>query len=38
MSTVKVYLQLRIACLHQKKITEIKLPETEENFQQNLLI
>lgn len=38
MSTVKVYLQLWIACLHQKKVTEVKLPETEENLQQYLLI
>lgn len=38
MSTVKVYLQLWIACLHQKKVTEVKLPETEEHLQQYLLI
>lgn len=38
MSIVNVYLQLQTTCLHQKTITEIKLPETEENVQQDLLI
>lgn len=38
MSTVKVYLQLWIACLHQKRLTEVKLPETRENLQQCLFI
>lgn len=38
MSTVKVNLQLWIACLHQKRLTEVKLPETRENLQQCLFI
>lgn len=38
MSIVNIYLQLQTTCLHQKTITEIKLPETEENVQQDLLI